>query len=489
MAEHVTSISQVSRDAQWRLSQTRLGRVNPAAVFAFLSVLLGALLIFATPPLRGPDEHAHFLRATGIAQGDIIPSQADAHGRKGVVLPIRWQRDYGYFEAVRLSGRPQGLGYSKVFADYWSGRVNRAAIDPDQQPVFAFYEGSEGYSPAAYLPHVAAALIAQLAGLDFLTTFYLMRLAGLIAMTAALAYAIMIVPRLRWAFVAIAMLPAALYGRSVINADGAALTFAMVAAALCLHGLYSGSPPRTGQHALWLTLCALSKPPNVAFVLLELMRWPSREVLQCWRLLALIIGPALIGAIGWTLLSSGDVAAWRLAALTGVDAQHFDPVWKLGFMLDHPLHFARAVVGTFEQKDLPELWRQLIGVLGLFDTVLRSWAYPVISLLLIGTFFVRLDLAREVRIRVALASLATTLAYCIALFAIFYLVWTPIDADRVWGIQGRYFIPVVPLLAIACAALVDRALPEWTIALMASAAAILSGWACVDAHLRADWNF
>src|SRR5262249_30498242 len=313
--------------------------------------------------------------------------------------------------------------------------------------------------------------------------------AGLIAMTAVLAYAIAIVPRLQWTFVAIAMLPAALYGRSVINADGAALTFGMVVTALCVRALYPASRPRTLQHALWLMLCALSKPPNIAFVLLEFMRWPSREALRRWRLLILIIGPALLAAIGWTLLGAGDVAAWRLADLTGKDAQQFDPLWKLGFMLEHPLHFAGAVAGTFEAKNLPELWWQVIGVLGLFDTVLRAWTYPVISLLLIGTFFSRFDLARALRLRVALASLATTLAYGIALLAIFYLVWTPIDADHVWGIQGRYFLPVLPLAAIAVAALVDRGPPQWATITMASAAALLSGWACVDAHLRADWNF
>ena len=38
-----------------------------------MSLLFGTLLILATPPLRGPDETAHFLRAYGVAQGDIVP--------------------------------------------------------------------------------------------------------------------------------------------------------------------------------------------------------------------------------------------------------------------------------------------------------------------------------------------------------------------------------------------------------------------------------
>jgi uncharacterized membrane protein len=471
------------------IALTRLVRLDPVATFALLSLVFGTLLVFVTPPLRGPDEHAHFLRALGIAQGDIVPGLTDAHGRKGIVLPPRLERDYGYFEAVRLTGRPHGLGYGKVFADFASGRVHRAAADRDEQPVFAPYDGSEGYSPAAYLPQAAAALLANVLALDFLSTFYLMRLAGLFAMTALLAYAVALVPRLQWTFMAIAMLPAALYGRSVINADGAALTYGMVVAALCLRALYPAAPLRTGQHVLWLVLCALSKPPNAAFALLELMRWPTRTLLRHWRRVALIIGPALAATVAWTLMSAGDVAAWRLAALTDTDLREFDPAWKLGFVLANPLHFAQAVVGTFGQKDLPELWRQLIGVLGLFDAVLRGWTYPAISVLLLATFLTRLDLPPPLRMRAAMAATAAMLAYAIALFVIFYLVWTPVDSGGVQGVQGRYFIPVVPLAAITAAALIDRAPPSWVTAMLAIAAAALSGWASVDAHLRTDWNF
>jgi hypothetical protein len=57
---------------------------NPVTAFAAVSLLFGTLIILATPPLRGPDETAHFLRAYGVALGDIVPSSRDAEGRKGV---------------------------------------------------------------------------------------------------------------------------------------------------------------------------------------------------------------------------------------------------------------------------------------------------------------------------------------------------------------------------------------------------------------------
>jgi hypothetical protein len=58
-----------------------------------------------------------------------------------------------------------------------------AAIEVGAQPTFVPYAGSEGYSPDAYLPQVAAAITARALDLEFLTTFYLMRFAGLAVTT------------------------------------------------------------------------------------------------------------------------------------------------------------------------------------------------------------------------------------------------------------------------------------------------------------------
>ena len=78
-----------------------------------------------------------------------------------------------------------------------------------------------------------AACIGNLIGLDFPNLLLLMRVLGLIAFTAVVAYAIRVSPTLKWAFVLIAMLPVSIYNRSVLSADGAALACALMITALC----------------------------------------------------------------------------------------------------------------------------------------------------------------------------------------------------------------------------------------------------------------
>lgn len=471
-------------EALHRPTRISAERLNPVVLFAILSAVVGTLLIAVTPPLRGPDETAHFVRAYGLSQGIIIPDERDSAGRKGIFMPGNLYLGFRYFESVRVSEKEPGFGYEQAFAKYSGGA--RAAVEGQSvAAAFVPYEGSEGYSPVAYLPQAAAALAARLAGLDFLPTLYLMRLAGLAAMTAVVAFAIALAGPLGWAFMAIALLPAAIYGRAVINADGAAVAFAMVAAALYLRAVRDINPLRRG---LWLCLCVLSKPPNLAFVALEILRRPLPELRRNWLAAALVVVPPVLLTVLWTLASSADVAAWRLVELHGERLEEFDPAWKLAFMLNNPSHLPMSFLGLLQSIDAGEFWRQVIGVLGLFDTVLAYWVYPVVSVLLLATFFVRLDADRPERYRLARAALASALLYVLAVLLIFYLIWTPVHDTAIRGVQGRYFVPILPLLAIATAALVnalpDRRLP----ALSAVAVGVLSGAASIAAVLRADWN-
>jgi uncharacterized membrane protein len=177
-----------------------------------------------------------------------------------------------------------------------------------------------------------------------------------------------------------------------------------------------------------------------------------------------------------------------MVEITGQHPATFDPAVKISYLLDHPLHFPAAVLETLHAKDLGELWRQVIGVLGLFDTVLQPWVYPAVSALLLGSFFTPLPIAPATRRQVAILAGATILAYVAAIYFVCYLLFTPLEADTVWGVQGRYFIPILSLVAVVVAALVNRGIDERLTTAMAISAAVLSGCASLEAIVRADWK-
>jgi hypothetical protein len=61
-----------------------------------------------------------------------------------------------------------------------------------------------------------------------------------------------------------------------------------------------------------MTLCALSKQPQIIFVLLELMVCRLKELPWRWRSLAIVVLPAIILSPLWVVGVSADIAVWRL---------------------------------------------------------------------------------------------------------------------------------------------------------------------------------
>ena len=466
-------------------SRARARLRDPAVLFALVALLAGALLIAITPPLRGPDEAQHFLRAYGITQGDLVPRLRDAQGRKGLYLPAHIDRELKFFENKRFAYRTPGFSYWSVFAAH--AKESPAPSATDDRPVFVLYGGAEGYSPVPYLPYAAAIAIGRAAHLDFLTMLYLMRVFGLVAVTAVTALAIALVPRLKWAFLLIALLPASLYSRAVVSADGPSLACAMMAIALILRGVLAPAADRPWQQSLWLALGALTKPPQLALVVLAAMKRPARELPHRWKAAAVVLPGVILTAL-WTIVGSADVAAYRLTDSMNMPPHHFDPVWKLQYMLQEPLLFPRLLISSLIDYGVP-LWRQLIGVLGWLDTPLAGWAYPVLTALLLASFVGPLGTDRATGRRIAFACALAVAGYCFAVFLIFFLVWTALDATQIDGVQGRYFVPALPVVALGTAALVRRGLSEKARARIALAAAALSCAAACQAVLRVDWNW
>lgn len=455
--------------------------LHPAALFILLSLPIGLMTIAVTPPLRGPDENAHFLRAYGLWRGDIVPRQADDKGRRGFWLPSRLQAEFAFFEAAREEAEKGVFRYAQVFAGY--AARPQAGPRADAAPIFTPYGGSEGYSPISYIPYVAAAAVADLASLDFLAMLYLMRLFGLLAAIVTIAYAIGRTPVLPWGFFAVAMLPSAIYGRAVVSADGAVLATTLVVIALCLS---AAAQRRAGvaERAVWMTLCALTKPSQVVFAALEAMTRPARLLRRNWAGAALVMIPGVALAIVWVLAVGGEMAAWRLYEGGTVPAE-FQPAWKLKFLLTHPLHFPAILVTSLDYSG--ELWRQLVGVLGWLDTRLHPLFYPLLTALLVVANLDRLDLPGESRRRVACVAAFTAVAYFLLVFLLLFLTSTTIEDDRIKGVQGRYFLVMVPLVAVFVAALVPRRPSIWAPAIAAILLALLSGVAILEAVLRIDW--
>jgi Predicted membrane protein (DUF2142) len=173
-----------------------------------------------------------------------------------------------------------------------------------------------------------------------------MRATGLVILTAVMTAAIALVPHLRWAFLLIALLPSALFSRAMLSADGSSLAYTMLVVALCLRGAYRLREGGPWVRSLCMALCVLGKPPQIVFVLGEAMRGRRDGPRHDWWVSAIAVVPAIALSLIWAAVSSGDAGTWRILEGNSNAPEHFQPLWKLRFLLEHPLHFPTLLLGT-----------------------------------------------------------------------------------------------------------------------------------------------
>jgi hypothetical protein len=130
--------------------------------------------------------------------------------------------------------------------------------------------------------------------------------------------------------------------------------------------------------------------------------------------------------------------------------------------------------------------RNSSAILGWQDIPLRPWTYLALTILLLVPLQ-KLQLGNANRARLITLSGLTALGYVVLIYLIFFLTYAPLDVDHVRGVQGRYFVIALPVMAICIAAAVNRELPAGLSAAIATTGGLISGITTVEALFEAHW--
>src|SRR2546430_15850117 len=93
---------------------------RPALAFILLSFVFGSAISAVVPPLRGPDEIAHFLRIYSYARGMVLPA-AEVNGRKGLFVAPELDAQLTFFKNAGErfgQNRERGLRYPEIMNEY-----------------------------------------------------------------------------------------------------------------------------------------------------------------------------------------------------------------------------------------------------------------------------------------------------------------------------------------------------------------------------------
>jgi uncharacterized membrane protein len=409
--------------------------LRPEWVFLTLALLFGSAFLVLTPPYQVPDEEAHFRRAFEISLGHIIPiKQGEYTGDylpRGVEAP--WQR----FQVMRA--HPE----EKTSAAQIAETSDLAFSSTDRE--FVSFSNTAIHAPLTYLPQALGILLARQFSSSVLVCFYAARVFNYLATTALFFFAIRVTPVAKWGFAALALTPMALFMTASLSSDALtnSLSFLFIARVLaCALGPQERLPSRalawTALFGMGLGLVKLMYfflP--LCYFLIPVRKAGTRS--RYWIWFGLVMGATLLPVLTWSFVV-------RSVYSKPDPKLGMDPSEQIHRMFAHSDEFGRLLLKTVQRGQT--YGEEYLGFLGWLDTRLPGWVYLLQVTLLIAICVSDNDPRTLLSGWQALLALAVAVIVSLSVALIAHITWDPIGAAYI-TVQGRYFIPVGPLLAVA----------------------------------------
>jgi len=405
-------------------------------VYLAVALIWGVALVVVMPPFQVPDEPAHFYRAWGLAQGQILPPRDFKEALPENVWALQAAFPIG---SIGDPAPYPNYSPSKV-ADLLGERISSHTVHP--------VSAIPSQNPLAYVPQAFGVEIARLTGFSPLGSFYLARLFNLLAAVALVFFAIRMAPFGKVMLLIVALFPVTISEMASTSPDALMISGAFFFTGLMLN-LSDRTTTRDRQMVAVLAAAALLlaiKPgyfPLVALLFLLRPRcFPSARRYVAW--MSGIIGVVLVVAA--LMVFTAPKAPADLTAVLGPAAPGADAVAQMRHVFSDPFGFVAVVLRTFGASGITYgYW--MVGLLG-WLTIYVSQTAVLLMLFLIVCFIGGFEGEPLVGLRrrwVLLLTWAATMAsVCLAIYAGLNVV----GGATVLGIQGRYLTPMLPLLLL-----------------------------------------
>lgn len=397
---------------------------------AFLSLVLTVLI----PPMQVPDENAHLLRAAALADGQILllrHTEEFPGTQTADVSLIEYSSQWLKVADRTVDGASREL-YERTFPLRWAEEDTKV------------FTSAAPYYPMLYAP-AAAGLAAgraldQPIGISITWARIAMWAFGMLILFIALRIAQAGIHTL----CATIVLPMTLQQAASINLDAITIPAAFLIIAMISQGWYcgaamreTGGTPRSARAAAWAILILLCLAKPVFLTLFAPIGW---QILEKRRyVLALPVLATIAVVIAWQAHVAGHFVDVRISLES-------PPARILGLFRD-PMPFLNLLIRSFEAYGGFYL-ESMIGRLGWLDIRLPAGTITM-GLTLLMAAFVADGLEKNTLSAPARAMFALTIiAYAMGSIVLLWAAWTPPGSLLLFGVQGRYFVPMLPAIAM-----------------------------------------
>lgn len=403
-------------------------------MFLLIALVTYVFFFVAMPTFKNHDEYYHWLRAYEISQGNLV-------------TPIE--------NKVQGSKMPDGI--SEIATSNWidirystmketsSIRLNR------ENPGVLNSETAAVYSCVQYFPQSAGIFVGRLFTDRALYLTYFGRFFNMIISIVILYIAIKITPFGKRILLVAAMLPIAIEGFTSLSPDALTISISFLFIAYILKISFSNDIEKiTTKHkviilamSVVIALCKIVYIPLVGLTLLI----PKEKFNNKRKMITIIVIGIIAVAVNlcWLYFSSRYLATFREG----------DSKIQVMLALKNPIQYVQNMMHTVNINSNSYLMSLYGSELGWGELVKVHYIVPFTMILLHIVAVITDDDIKGKFKKSQLFWLGSIfLTIVVLIFTSLYVQWTMIGKESIAGVQGRYFLPILPLFLIGIASAV-----------------------------------
>ncbi len=448
-----------------------LRRLGPDRLYLVIAGSFGLAVLFANAPFQAADEGEHYSRVFQLSEGTLVGERYA--GTAGGELPL------AAIKVTQAEG-VQAHDEREMTRDLIVRMMHPVFIDWSRAPrAYRDFRHTVVYSPAGYLPQILAVFLGRHLRVGPLGLMYLARLSGFAA-SLALGYgALRILPIYRWTTLVLLACPMSLYLLGSIAPDGMLIAGStLLMARLTRLVVQADRQADAREQVIVLVLAGLLASAKFVYlpfagVALVLIFPKLGSLRRKVSFAAAAVVCCVLPVLYWGHVTAALLVPGRLDF-------PIDPAAQARYIVGAPWAFLALVAQTIHSR-YPFYFHWMVGELGRGDTPMPGWFYPVFGLGLLGCLLLESGGARGVGWRSRMAMIAAAAASVLLICAVEYMSWNdPGSRALIEGVQGRYFLPLAPLVTLSFPRMMARS-AGFLAAVLASVQSALCAVVCLCA--------
>jgi uncharacterized membrane protein len=398
-------------------------------IYIVAALCLGTTYMVSITPFSVPDEPHHY-QASYMISGHILfdkdPFMVDS-------------RHFIYCATY---------GHQNVPDDYLRLMDEGIYILRGEAELMSLYEPNNTHYPIYYFPQALGISIARIIGLSFFGLFYMGRFFNLAFYLLCVTFSLKRLKAFRLPIFLIGLMPMTMHQAASFSYDNFINAISILFIAYAISCIYERESFQWRDYFVLMVTSVLLAPTKMVYLPIALLvfivawRWKDTVKKKAWILAASIFAASAIAA----------AAAFMIIFYAGMSDLAGDqlnwegrPNYTMSFVFANPIETLKIFIRTlqhFYESYFYGLFGQYLS--GLTMDLPRWYMNIIILLIFAGLLYGKKDEWQPSKLERLIYFTICGMVVFLSLMAMF-LTWTSQGLPVVYGVAGRYFIPILPL--------------------------------------------